>query len=166
MDRRIQQVTTLIHDEFTRPLILQELARSVNLSPSHFRRLFRAETGQTPARYLKERRMEKAKELAELVTNADRLPAADVSRRAAQVLLTGGELGRPVLATPGIPADRVNLLRGAYMKAMKDPELLAEAQKGKMDVDPSPGEELEDLVKKVMEQPKEVMDRVKKMLEN
>ena len=65
MDRRIQQVTTLIHEEFTRPLILQELARSVNLSPSHFRRLFRAETGQTPARYLKECRMEKAKELAE-----------------------------------------------------------------------------------------------------
>jgi len=96
----------------------------------------------------------------------DEFKASDVSRRAAQVLLTGGELGRPVLATPGIPADRVNLLRGAYMKAMKDPELLAEAQKGKMDVDPSPGEELEDLVKKVMEQPKEVMDRVKKMLEN
>lgn len=65
MDRRIQQVTTLIQEEFTRPLTLQELARTVNLSPSHFRRLFRAETGQTPARYLKACRMAKAKELAE-----------------------------------------------------------------------------------------------------
>jgi AraC family transcriptional regulator len=65
MDRRIQQVTTLIRDEFTQPLSLQDMARTVNLSLSHFRRLFRAETGQTPSRYLKERRMKKAKELAE-----------------------------------------------------------------------------------------------------
>jgi hypothetical protein len=35
-----------------------------------------------------------------------------------------------------------------------------------MDVEPTPGEELEGLIKKVMEQPKEVMDRVKKMLAN
>jgi len=96
----------------------------------------------------------------------DEYKATDVSRRVAQVMLTGGELGRPVLATPGTPADRVKILRDAYRKAMNDPELLAEAQKGKMDVDPSPGEELEDLIKKVMEQPKEVMDRVKKLLEN
>jgi tripartite-type tricarboxylate transporter receptor subunit TctC len=96
----------------------------------------------------------------------DEYKATDVSRRVAQVMLTGGELGRPVLATPGIPADRVKLLREAYMKAMKDPELLTEAQKGKMEVDSSPGEELEGLIKKVMEQPKEVMDRVKKLLEN
>ena len=41
-----------------------------------------------------------------------------------------------------------------------------EAEKGKMDVDPSPGEELEALIRNVMDQPKEVLDRVKKMLEN
>jgi hypothetical protein len=35
-----------------------------------------------------------------------------------------------------------------------------------MDVDPTPGEELEELIKKVMDQPKEVVDRVKKMLGN
>ena len=49
---------------------------------------------------------------------------------------------------------------------MKDPELLVEAEKGKMDVDASSGEELEEMIKKVMDQPKEVTDRVKKMLEN
>jgi hypothetical protein len=35
-----------------------------------------------------------------------------------------------------------------------------------MDVDPTPGEELEELINKVMDQPKEVVDRVKKMLGN
>ncbi|HWO42281.1 MAG TPA: tripartite tricarboxylate transporter substrate-binding protein [Candidatus Eisenbacteria bacterium] len=94
----------------------------------------------------------------------DQYRVVDISRRVAQVMLAGGELGRPMLATPGTPADRIRLLREAYMKSLKDPELLNEASKGKMDVDPSPGEELQDLITKVMDQPKEVQDRVKKML--
>jgi hypothetical protein len=71
-----------------------------------------------------------------------------------------------MLATPGNPAERINVLRAAYIKALKDPELLLEAEKGKMDVDPSPGEQLEVLIRNVMDQPKEVLDRVKRMLEN
>ena len=89
----------------------------------------------------------------------------DVTRRVAQVLLAGGEFGRPILVTPGTPADRIKILRAAYAKALKDPELLQEAEKGKMDVDPSTGEELEALINKVMNQPKEVLARVKKMLD-
>lgn len=90
----------------------------------------------------------------------------DVSRRVAQVMLVGGELGRPMLATPGTAPERLRILREAYAKALKDSELLAEAKKGKMEVDPTSGEELEDLIKKVMDQPQEVLDRVKKMLAN
>jgi tripartite-type tricarboxylate transporter receptor subunit TctC len=96
----------------------------------------------------------------------DEYKSTDVSRRVAQVILTGGDLGRPMLTTPGTPADRIKMLRDAYMRALKDPELLKETDKANMDVDPTPGEELEDLIKKVMEQPKEVIDRVKKMLAN
>jgi tripartite-type tricarboxylate transporter receptor subunit TctC len=96
----------------------------------------------------------------------DEYKSSDVSRRVAQVMLTGGELGRPMLITPGTPPERSKILREAYARALKDPELLAETEKAKMEVDPTPGEELESLIKKVMEQPKEVMDRVKKMLAN
>jgi len=60
----------------------------------------------------------------------------------------------------------VNVLREGFAKALKDPELLAEAKKGRMDVDPSTGEELQALVKEVMDQPKEVIQRVKKILGN
>jgi len=90
----------------------------------------------------------------------------DVTRRVAQVLLAGGEFGRPILVTPGTPPERLKILRAAYAKALKDPELLSEAEKGKMDVDPSSGEELEALINKVMNQPKEVLARVKKMLDS
>jgi tripartite-type tricarboxylate transporter receptor subunit TctC len=90
----------------------------------------------------------------------------DATRRLAQVLLAGGDFGRPMMVTPGTPPERIKILRAAYDKAMKDPDLLREAEKGKMDVDPTSGEELEALVKKTMDQPKEVLARVQKMLEN
>lgn len=89
---------------------------------------------------------------------------SDVSRRVAQVLLAGGEFGRLMLVTPGTPPDRVKILREAYAKALKDPELLAEAKKGRMDVDPSSGEELDALIKEVMNQPPEVVERAKRIL--
>ena len=96
----------------------------------------------------------------------DQYKAPELSRRAAQVILAGGEIGRPIMAKPGIPPDRGKVLSEAFAKALKDPELLAEAKKGRMDVDPSTGEELQALVKEVMDQPKEVIQRVKKILGN
>ena len=68
--------------------------------------------------------------------------------------------------TAGTPPERLNILREAFAKSMKDPELLAEAKKSRMDVDPSTAEELEALIKEAMSQPKEVNERVKKLLGN
>jgi tripartite-type tricarboxylate transporter receptor subunit TctC len=96
----------------------------------------------------------------------DQYKTPELSRRAAQVILAGGEFGRPLLATPGTPQDRLNILRDAYFKALKDPELLAEAKNAKMDVDPSTADELQALLKEVMNQPKDVIERVKKLLGN
>jgi tripartite-type tricarboxylate transporter receptor subunit TctC len=96
----------------------------------------------------------------------DQYRTPELSRRAAQVILAGGEFGRPLLATPGTPPERLALLRTAYGKTMEDPELQAEAKNSRMDVDPSSAEELQSLLKEVMNQPKEVIDRVKKLLGN
>lgn len=96
----------------------------------------------------------------------DQYKTPEMTRRAAQVILAGGEFGRPMLVTPGTPPDRLNVLRDAYAKALKDPDLLAEAKNAKMDVDPSTTDELQSLLKEVMNQPKEVIERVKKLLGN
>ena len=96
----------------------------------------------------------------------DQYKTPELSRRAVQVILAGGEFGRPLVATPGTPPERLNILREAFAKSMKDPELLAEAKKSKMDVDPSTAEELETLIKDAMSQPKEVNERVRKLLGN
>ena len=60
----------------------------------------------------------------------------------------------------------MQLLRKAFQDTMKDPELLAEAKKSRMDVDPTSGEVLEKLANRVLDQPPEVLARVKKILTN
>lgn len=65
MDLRVQQALRLISEDVRRPLLLEEIARAVNLSAPRLRYLFKAETGVTPAQHLKSLRMQKAKELLE-----------------------------------------------------------------------------------------------------
>jgi transcriptional regulator GlxA family with amidase domain len=65
MDRRVQKVILLMEEEIRKNLTLDEWAQVVNLSPSHLYHLFKAETGETPCRYLKMLRMKRAKELLE-----------------------------------------------------------------------------------------------------
>jgi tripartite-type tricarboxylate transporter receptor subunit TctC len=88
------------------------------------------------------------------------------SRRVAQVILAAESFGRPIIATPGTPADRVQILRQAFEQSMKDPELLAETKKQRMDVDPTSGAELEKIAHEIFQQPPEVIERVKKILSN
>lgn len=65
MDVRLRHALRLISEDLRRPLVLKEVARSVNLSETRLRSLFRAETGTTPARHLKSLKMRKTKELLE-----------------------------------------------------------------------------------------------------
>ena len=94
----------------------------------------------------------------------DKEKTPEESRRVADVILRGGDFGRPWVAPPGTPKERVKILRDAYVKAMADPALLAEAKKGKMEVEPVSGEELQKLAAKIMDQPPRVIERVKKVL--
>ena len=88
----------------------------------------------------------------------------DSGKRLAAVILAANEIGRPIVATPGIPADRVKILRDAFIKSVNDPELLADAKKKKLELDPVSGEDLEALGKEIIAQPPEVVERMKKLL--
>lgn len=65
MEERIKKVVDAMRDGYARELTLEELARSVNLSVWHLSHLFKAEVGDSPARYLKTLRLERAKLLLE-----------------------------------------------------------------------------------------------------
>jgi tripartite-type tricarboxylate transporter receptor subunit TctC len=94
----------------------------------------------------------------------DREKISEESRRVADVILRGGDFGRPWVAPPGTPKERVQLLRDAYARAMADPQLVEETKKGKMEVEPVRGEELQQLAEKMINQPSAVITRVKKVL--
>ncbi len=94
----------------------------------------------------------------------DQYKSPDVTRRLTRIVLASGDFGRPMLAGPGTPPDRLKTLRDAYAKAMRDPGLIDEAKKAQMDMEYTPGEELQSLMKEIMDQPAEVMERVKKVL--
>ena len=65
MEPRIRRIIQLMTVNLRHELQLNELARSLNLSESRLRHLFKEETGISPVQYLKEQRMQKAKELFE-----------------------------------------------------------------------------------------------------
>ncbi len=90
--------------------------------------------------------------------------APESTRQLAGVILASGDFGRPIVATPGIPLERVKILREAFLKALSDPQLLGEVKKRKLEVDPTSGEELETLAKEVLTSPLEVIERMKKLL--
>lgn len=95
----------------------------------------------------------------------DRYKTPEAGRRLATVMLASGALGRPMLGSPGIPPDRVKILREAFDKTMKDPDFLAEIKKRKYELEPRRGEDLERVVKESMSQPQEIIQRMKKVLE-
>ncbi len=68
------------------------------------------------------------------------------------------------MAAPGTTVEQTKLLRAGFDGAIKDPELLAEAQKGRMEVDPVSGEELQKTAQRILDQPADVIARVKKIM--
>ncbi len=104
------------------------------------------------------------KDVATLNELMQQYKTPDSGKRLAKVVLTAATLGRPISAPPAVPADRTKVLRDAYAKALKDPELLAEAAKRSWEVTPMTGEELEQHAKEVVGQPPEVIERMKWVL--
>ena len=96
----------------------------------------------------------------------DRYKTSELGRQLATVLTAGEDFGHPMIAPPGVPAGRVKLLREAYANALKDPALIADIKKQQYDFDPVSGEELQALAKTVVNQPPQVIERLKKILGN
>lgn len=86
------------------------------------------------------------------------------TRKILELQFAAFELGRPQFVAEGVPADRVNILRRAFDAAMKDKDLIAEAIKGDMEINPVTGEEMTDILKEVYSSPKSVVARLSEAL--
>jgi tripartite-type tricarboxylate transporter receptor subunit TctC len=96
----------------------------------------------------------------------DEFKTPEWGRRLATVMLYPGEFGWPMVAPPGIAPERTKLLRAAFKSALADADLVSEVKKRKLELTPSGGEELENLAKEVIAQPRDVVERMKALLEN
>jgi tripartite-type tricarboxylate transporter receptor subunit TctC len=94
----------------------------------------------------------------------DKYKTTESVRRLAKVVLASDEFGRPIVAPPGVPTDRLKILRDAFNKTVNDPTFLAQAEKRRLDLDPATGEELEALAKEVMTATPDIVEKVKKIL--
>jgi tripartite-type tricarboxylate transporter receptor subunit TctC len=73
-------------------------------------------------------------------------------------------IGRPFAAPPGIPADRKAALAKAFDETMKDPDLLAEAAREKIDIGPMSGHEVDELLAKLYAIPADVIEKASKAI--
>jgi tripartite-type tricarboxylate transporter receptor subunit TctC len=95
--------------------------------------------------------------LGDLVTN-------QLDRNALTLLLGPSEIGRPFMAPPNLPPERTKALRAAFMAALKDPELIEEARKQRLDVDPVSGEDMQERVAGFYEAPEAVVARTRALV--
>jgi tripartite-type tricarboxylate transporter receptor subunit TctC len=84
----------------------------------------------------------------------------ETQRQVLTLQFTAFELGRPYFVAEGVPADRVQALRRAFDATMKDKDLLADAEKQSLEVNPATGEEMTEMLKKVYATPKDVVARL------
>ncbi len=94
----------------------------------------------------------------------DEARTPETGRRLVSVILASGTLGRPYIAPPGLPPDRLKILRDAFTKAMNDPALQADVKKNRLEIHPINGEDLEKIARESVTQTPEIIERMKKVL--
>jgi tripartite-type tricarboxylate transporter receptor subunit TctC len=93
------------------------------------------------------------------------LAKTDEARRLIQAVdQAHGAAVRPYVLPPGTPKERVEILRRAFMETVKDPELLSEAAKANLEINPGSGEELERNVKELLRLERSLVTRLKEIL--
>jgi len=80
------------------------------------------------------------------------------------IVATSSSLQRLTVAPPGVPAGRLQALIAAYRSALTDPDLLAEAGKAQLPIEPLYGEEVGKLINHALDQPAENLALLKKII--
>ncbi|MCC2097488.1 MAG: hypothetical protein KDJ29_11390 [Hyphomicrobiales bacterium] len=96
--------------------------------------------------------------MQEVVTD----PAA---KKVIEFVSSGAAVGRALIAPPGVPDDRIAVLREAFEKAVKDKELLATAAKRRAVIDPASGAQLQAIVAKILATPKDIVASAAKAMQ-
>jgi tripartite-type tricarboxylate transporter receptor subunit TctC len=88
----------------------------------------------------------------------------DEQKQILRLVFARQPMGRPFLAPPGIPPDRLSALRDAFMATMTAPAFLAEAGKMQLEINPVAGGAVQEIVREVYQTPQPVVRRVAEMV--
>jgi tripartite-type tricarboxylate transporter receptor subunit TctC len=83
----------------------------------------------------------------------------EADRKALELFFARVALGRPFLAPPGVPAERVAALRKSFDDTMKDPAFLADTRRQQLQVDAIQGQEIADRIAAAYRTPEDVVAR-------
>jgi tripartite-type tricarboxylate transporter receptor subunit TctC len=92
------------------------------------------------------------------------LATSDAGRVVLETVAASSEIGRSIITTPGVPAERIAMLRKAFHDMVNDPELIALLEKRQTPISGADGEELDEITRKVMKTPQPVLEALKVLL--
>jgi tripartite-type tricarboxylate transporter receptor subunit TctC len=108
--------------------------------------------------------LRKEKELPDVPLFLDLVKGDPRREPVAQFMSYAVSIARPFAAPPGVPTDRIALLRRAFDETLKDPAFLADAEKMRLEIDPLTGEQVQDIVGRVLGTPKPVINQIQSVL--
>src|SRR5258705_13824518 len=90
------------------------------------------------------------------------LAESDQQRQVLGLYASGSDIGRSIVAPPGVAAELVAALRAGFAEAMRDPALIAEVRRSGVDIDPLPGDKLQQIVLDAVNVPPQVVDMARR----
>jgi tripartite-type tricarboxylate transporter receptor subunit TctC len=120
----------------------------------------RDQIGRGQMRLLVQMAAEKDPQHADTPTILELVSAAE-DRQIVELVLDRMLIGRPFVAPPDVPPDRLEIMRAGFRKAVEDPELRTEAQKLRLAIDPMWGEEAHDVIRRLYRTPPQVLERTR-----
>jgi tripartite-type tricarboxylate transporter receptor subunit TctC len=105
--------------------------------------------------------LRKEPELPDVPLLADLVKGDATKEQVARFVLLGLSISRPLAAPPGVSPERVGLLRGAFDAAMRDSQVLEEANRLSLEIDPMTGEEVQAGVSQILATPPDVIDVIR-----
>ena len=103
-----------------------------------------------------------------LLPNVPALPElalSDEGRAVLHAAASTGDIGRSILTTPGVPPERLTVLRAAFQLMLKDADFLAACEKRNLMVDPAAGEEMDQIVRETLQLPQAVAEKIGHMMQ-
>jgi tripartite-type tricarboxylate transporter receptor subunit TctC len=88
------------------------------------------------------------------------LAKTDDQKKMLKLEFTGFEVGRPYFVAEGVPADRVAALRHAFDQAVKDKDLLKDAETQKLEINPTAGQQMNEILADAYATPKALVERL------